>query len=107
MTFTCSNCDRPFQLPFKPTLREPLCRVCYAESRGDIDMALAEIAWRDGYRCGRKNAVDSDDVLVSDDLLKSLLVLTHPDHHPPERFQAANTATAQLNRIREKLRTTP
>ncbi len=36
------------------------------------------------------------------DLLRSLIALTHPDRHPPERYAEANRVTAELIALRGK-----
>lgn len=106
----CPNCDREFEPPFVPRYGSTrlLCRVCFAESRGDLDMAFAEIAWQQGYalgyRRGQLDASHSEQTLISESLVNDALILTHPDRHPQERFTAANSVTARLIALRDAIR---
>jgi len=101
----CPNCGRRFQ----PVLRTHLlCRVCFHERSRDYDMALAEEAWRSGYRLGfqrgHADGVGNAEPFISLGLLDAAIALCHPDRHPEERFHNANGTTAALLAARKRLR---
>lgn len=109
---TCPRCGRavPDPLGIRVTPRT-LCRVCYAEDQGDIDMAIAETAWQDGHRLGyargQRDASSDPSAIISLDLVEKAITLTHPDRQPSERFALANTVTANLIELRESLKRLP
>lgn len=45
----CPKCERYF---VRKLSRHRLCWVCWMESRGNADVALAELAWERGYEVG-------------------------------------------------------
>ena len=83
----CGACGTPF-------LGERWKRLCPACWRVEHDRALQEEAYRRGYRDGLLAARNR--VLLDAATLAAAIGLTHPDRHPPERFQVANAVTAQL-----------
>jgi hypothetical protein len=94
------SCGREFRavLPGEGAL----CRVCWAERQGDIDLALADLAWEKGHELGyeRGHADTLEAGLFSPEALRHLVELCHPDRHPPERLELANEVTAWLLELR-------
>lgn len=104
-TERCSDCARPF-LKSEPSMRR--CRLCSALRADDLEGALAEKAWQEGFRLGYERAQQQNTrdpgVVLALPLLEDAIKLCHPDRHPEERFQLANSLTAELIRLRDTLR---
>lgn len=98
----CQGCDRSFS-PVLPSHR--LCRVCWSEARGDINMAFAELAWQKGHELGfARGRTEVLEGTLGALPLRELIVLCHPDRHPPERAGIATEITAWLNGLRDAAR---
>lgn len=100
----CDRCSRNFS-PLLENMR--WCRVCFHERAGDYDMALAEIAWEQGFNRGLEQSrleSDSSSEQIERSLgaipIGDLIKLCHPDRHPTERQELANRITAWLNELR-------
>ena len=67
-------------------------RLCWKCWRARADRDAYSQGWRDGFRAGR----DTSPPMLDLRLVRDLILLAHPDRHPPERFSLANQATARL-----------
>jgi hypothetical protein len=79
------------------------CKRCYialkrAEERDTSVRDAYALGYRDGYADGKR--VSYRPVLDAM-LLRQLIMLCHPDRHPPERAGMANAATAALIGLRD------
>lgn len=61
--------------------------------------------YNDGFDDGAEFAGSATAGPLDPDLLKRVIVMVHPDRHPPERFAAANELTAALLELRNGART--
>lgn len=99
----CERCGRLFAKTL-PTMR--WCRVCFHERAGNPDLGLAELAWERGYvlglQRGRRRLTDDElETALGGLPVRDLILLCHPDRHPPERFELANRLTTWLLALRD------
>lgn len=77
-------------------------RLCWGCWRAAKDRDLEEDAYQRGYTAGYRagaasSARRSFNALANErDFVLELVLLCHPDRHPPERFELANSTTARL-----------
>ena len=99
----CTSCGEAFT-------GEHWQRLCWGCWRGKRDLGerVEQInrgyweGWNAGYRRGVQDA-DEESLAMDAGLLRDLIGLCHPDHHPPERRAAANATTAQLLQMRARV----
>lgn len=71
------------------------CARCYKAMKNQEADEVRK-AWNDGYSAGRIAGRREGRESVDIELIQRAVRLTHPDRHPPERFEEANALTALL-----------
>ena len=95
----CFDCGQTFEARGAWQRR---CWDCWrAHKDGELRDAGYARGYADGLRAGRASSsaapiAPSSAGELPPELLRELVSLCHPDRHPPERFEAANRATAEL-----------
>jgi hypothetical protein len=100
VTRTCQKCGDSFNAG---GAWQRLCWRCW---RDDQDQEIFDQGYRAGrrdgytvgYIAGRRDSGPLEPVpaRLGVATLRELVVLCHPDRHPPERFEQANRATREL-----------
>lgn len=60
--------------------------------------------WRRTSNAGRPRLVEEAPAFTVESLLRDCVRLTHPDLHPPERFELANQTTSRLLELLDQAR---
>ena len=58
--------------------------------------------YQEGYQAAKRAMAGGDGHDLTVEQLRGLVTLTHPDRHPPERFEMANRLTAKLLGLLQK-----
>jgi hypothetical protein len=91
----CQSCGEPFD----GEAWQRRCWKCWREEREREQLAAVyDLEYRRGYAAGRRGSRGG----LSDELIVRAVRLTHPDHHPVERFAEANAITARLLELRPR-----
>jgi hypothetical protein len=94
---TCVDCGQAF------VAKGSWMRRCWSCWREQKDEEQRSEAWDEGYDAGyAAGQRTSLAPALEGDLLRDAIVLCHPDRHPPDRFELANTVTAKLLELRER-----
>ena len=116
MIVNCQKCRREFDAQ---GAWQKLCLSCYRERErertgtGDLSglERRADRLITEAYEAGRQRGFEEGYEVasakarrpnghLSPGLLRELVLLCHPDRHPPERFELANRITAELVSMR-------
>ena len=93
MTRLCKTCREPFE-PRGDWHKQ--CWSCWQRAKLDDAKRDARLhGFNAGFAAGKESSAPAS--VLGVDELRLLVRLTHPDVHPPERFELANRATAILN----------
>ena len=94
----CTDCGDSFQAKGDWQRR---CWKCWRaeKERGELRAAY-DLGFEHGFEDGRAAATRRNGDGFSASLLREVIALTHPDRHPPERFELANRITSELVALR-------
>lgn len=100
----CTDCGEEFRPARQYHVRCWTCWRRQQDKEASRDAYFAGFA--DGLQAAGRVLPDSGltDTGVDAGLLRDVIVLCHPDRHPPERFQQANAATARLLELLDQVR---
>jgi hypothetical protein len=102
MVRSCIDCGCQFEA--KGTWMR-LCWDCWRDRKDrDLEAAAYSRGYVAGLRDGHSQPARSGHGQLDSGLLRALVLLCHPDRHPPERFELANRATATLLGLLEDTR---
>ena len=90
MTLSCRDCGVTYEARGAWQVR---CAPCWRARRDREHRKALAGAWDAGWAAGYSAAPTS---ALGTNLLRDLVLLAHPDRHPPERAALANRATAAL-----------
>jgi len=99
---TCSNCGHWLDADQPHWHR--LCWQCWRAENGRTQPSAAALearAFQRGYAAGY--AAGTEDT-IDHELVSDCIQLSHPDRHPIERREFANRVTAELLRLRDRIR---